>query len=179
MSLVNFPLSGVGAIYCECSSVTQHGLKDVFDNAIRIALNPPTKPKTKARGCWPWGRTTSSATTVGPARPSPPEMPVAGHAPWVNIETSSYAENWRSLLESTAEADVIFHVDGCQPILAHKLVLCSASSLFRKLFGLTQKIDLSMVAGPAQPEQKEFGALTAEDVENGRVPGFTQMSSSQ
>ena len=42
----------IGAVeYCECSARTQQGVKDVFDEAILAALEPPTSP----RGKWGWG----------------------------------------------------------------------------------------------------------------------------
>ena len=36
----------IGAVeYCECSARTQQGVKDVFDEAILAALEPPTSPR--------------------------------------------------------------------------------------------------------------------------------------
>lgn len=41
----------IGAVkYLECSALTQNGLKNIFDEAIRAVLSPPQKQQTKKKG---------------------------------------------------------------------------------------------------------------------------------
>ena len=48
----NAQAKDIGAIeYLECSALEQRGLKDVFDQAIRTVLDPPTQKKKKTGPC--------------------------------------------------------------------------------------------------------------------------------
>jgi hypothetical protein len=44
-------ISGAPHRYLECSALTQKGLKQVFDDAIRAVLNPPPRKEKKSSKC--------------------------------------------------------------------------------------------------------------------------------
>ena len=64
---------------------------------------------------------------------------LTGKAPWVEVTTSSYAEDWLKVLQDPNFYDVIFRVEGRQ-LKAHKMVLRSASTFFDKVFGALSEV---------------------------------------
>ena len=74
----------------------------------------------------------STAETEDPSTPLPPELPANEKAPWINIPSSTFAEDWAKLINKPDHADVTFELAGVS-YSAHSYVLCSASDVFRML----------------------------------------------
>ncbi|KJE97108.1 rho GTPase [Capsaspora owczarzaki ATCC 30864] len=117
----------VGAnAYVEVSALTQANVKQLFDQVIRATLSP-TRSKRK-----------NVKTIVGRSGerieiPLPPPLPKGVPAPWINVSTSTIAEDMRKLLNSPYAADVSIQC-GATTFHAHRIVLASASRFFRRLF---------------------------------------------
>ena len=71
-----------------------------------------------------------------PSIPPPPELPANEKAPWINIPSSSFSEDWGKLVNSPDHSDVVFELDAVS-YHAHAYVLCSASDVFRMLLGVS------------------------------------------
>ncbi|CAC5402033.1 RHOBTB1_2 [Mytilus coruscus] len=93
-------------------------------------------------------------------------MPPAGKAPWIEIETSTFAEDWQKMLEDPKFSDVTFLLeDGQQKLHAHKLVLCSASKYFCQILGLpNSKIN--------QLKKVDSKQISHEELNSGRIEGI-------
>ena len=56
-----------------------------------------------------------------------------GKAPWMEIESSRFDDDWHKCLQDPKFCDVTFVAEGDQRIEAHKIVLCCASTFFCKV----------------------------------------------
>ena len=61
-----------------------------------------------------------------------------GKAPWVEIETSCFAEQWLKMVQTPQHSDVVFVVEGKHRLSANKVVLSAASSFFAKVLSVTE-----------------------------------------
>jgi len=115
------------------------------------------KKKKKSGGFF--GSSSSSPKPVA----VPPVMPRAGPAPWILIQTSTYADNLKLMVNNPQFADVkfVFPTSG-DVMYGHKMILCSASSLMRRLFHISD------------PEDKR-GFIDSEILSSGGVRGFQNL----
>ncbi|XP_077993407.1 rho-related protein racA-like [Glandiceps talaboti] len=120
-----------GLHYFETSALTLKGLKDLFDNAVKVAIRESDCRKSKKKG-FGFGFGSKSKQNT----PLPPVMPPAGQAPWIEIQTSTFADHWYKMLENPVHSDVTFILEDSRQFQAHKLVLCSTSTYFCKVFGV-------------------------------------------
>lgn len=151
-------VSDIGAVgYVQCSALTQAGLRDVFNMAIRSCINPCTQARKKKGGVSFGGffrkkskvggsaaarqqrqaassSSSSSSSEPDDGRPRPPPLPpvVNLHAPWINIDASPYADNLGTLVNNELHADVLLRL-GEETFFAHRVVLLAASRTMRGL----------------------------------------------
>ena len=56
----------------------------------------------------------------------------------MEVETSTFADDWYKTLQEPRFHDVTFVVEGDRQLNAHKTVLCSASKFFAKVLGVSE-----------------------------------------
>ncbi|OWF34062.1 rho-related protein racA-like [Mizuhopecten yessoensis] len=119
--------SDLGLPYIETSALTQQGVKDGFDTAIREALISASKKTEMLK--------IRSSCCRKKQIPFPPLMPPSVKTPFIEVEPSSFADDWMLMHENPVHADVTFVLNGQHNLDAHKIVLCSACKYFRTVFG--------------------------------------------
>ena len=107
--------------------------------------------------------------------PPPPELPVNSKAPWINIPTSHLTEHWGKMVNDPNFADVEFIVGNCT-YYAHRLVLCSASDFFRRLFGIETTLKVESLMECPGWSKKRLQKITPDGVNLGMVEGIESYS---
>jgi small GTP-binding protein len=178
----------IGAVkYIENSSLTQRGIKELFTEVVRVGMSNKAISKS-GKGI----RKDNSTEYVKPA-PVPPILPKGVPAPWVNIETATIADDLCKLFESKSYSDVEFIVENSHRVSAHKIILCSASHLFCRIFGIDdseyfkhittsnclrksksitkKKRDIKEEREESK-EEREFRVIDAIAINSGEIQGF-------
>ncbi|XP_030828131.1 rho-related protein racA [Strongylocentrotus purpuratus] len=152
--------------FAETSSLTQTGLKECFDKALELAISNMTLQKNK-KGFFSFGSKYKKNIPV------PPAMPPTGLAPWIEIKTSTLGADMATILDDPAEADVVFHLDDGKSQAAHRLVLCSASDFFCRVF--EQKLP--------KVEQEDRAvrvpAFTWDEINSGSIAGISSIKQAE
>eukprot|EP00731_Ephydatia_muelleri_P009357 Em0004g1695a len=165
----------LGAIgYFECSSLTQSGLSNAMDSAVRASLSLSGHTSNRKRFNWFRKRRTtdpSGDTTSEPAIPSPPTLPKNEKAPWINVSTSTFPGDWKKLVNSEDLSDVTFLL-GPKVYHAHKYVLCGASDMFRRVFGIEDTIKATSLGEVPTWNKKRMQEVTPENICGGKVAGL-------
>ncbi|XP_060077823.1 rho-related protein racA-like [Ylistrum balloti] len=129
----------LGLCYVETSALTKQGLSDVFDTAARVVVSSlPTKTKRSHRGLF---------CCVKRESLEPPVRPSVIKAPLIEVEPSRFAQDWMAMHENPVHADVTFVIRGQHNLDAHKTVLCSSSTYFRRVFGTVNAKKMKTTVG--------------------------------
>jgi len=67
-----------------------------------------------------------------------------GFAPKIEIETSTFGDDWYRMLQDPKHCDVTFVLEDKHRLDAHKLVLCSSSKVFAKIFGISKPVKVNI-----------------------------------
>ena len=112
--------------YVECSALTGHNLKPLFDTVIRSVIGSPSGKKNSAKksGGGFFSGFGSKSTLSTPANPEPqmPAMPKGIPAPWIYPAASKISRDFGELLGDETHSNVT--IEG---FAAHKMLLVSGS----------------------------------------------------
>jgi len=155
----------IGAVrYMENSALTTHGVKSVFEEAIRACLSPAAKKKKASSSRF------NSSSNSKPA-PIPPIMPPAGKAPFIYVKTSTFAQELKTMLNNEKYSDVTFICGDENRLYGHKVILASASALMRRLLHIPYPGDKPLIdhelvsSGGFPPFQNIYTELNEANVE--------------
>jgi len=161
------------AAYMEACALTSEGLLNLFNAAVRLGINKGAQGKSSSSlssskrilGSL-FGRWKEEATPA--AVLLPPVLPPQPKSPYVHIQSASVSSDFKRLVNNGYCADVRFVVAG-KPVHGHTLMLCSASQLFRRIFGRLLEAEKGTFFQPG------LALITEEVINNGRQRGFETM----
>ncbi|KAM3940696.1 rho-related BTB domain-containing protein 3 isoform 2-T2 [Leptodactylus fuscus] len=125
---------GLGATYLELSTTNPIYVKKYIGGLLEYYIMQTMKQKSAAAK---EKRRTQALKVIPPILVQPEKLPV------MSDEPSQYMSDIRSLLDHSQCVDVIFCTADLNPVsAAHRVVLCSVSSVFMALFGVISDEDV-------------------------------------
>ena len=114
----------------------------------------------------------SNHKTEEPSIPLPPELPVNTKAPWINIPSSTLQEEWLKIVNNEHLSDIQFHYK-TDCYYGHKIVLCAASELFRRIFEIGRELGAEESLSQCNTwSKKRLNAISRQSINNGAVGAF-------
>lgn len=118
----------LGCLYKEVSAQTGDQVADAFESAVKLG-----HAKRKEEGSLSQKRSNTISNSFDPTWIPPMKSP-----PIIRIEPSTYVNDFKKVLEDTANADVLFKFeDGSPNLSAHKIMLWLTPSIFKDVLHST------------------------------------------
>lgn len=115
--------------------------------------------------------------------PPPPELPPNEKAPWINIPSSDFAQDWAKLVNNKSHSDVVFVLDD-KTYHAHRYMLCSASEVFRRMFDIegsaqsegSAKVKVESLAKCPGWNLRQLKKVNRFNINSGQLEGVQSMN---
>ena len=98
-------------------------------------------------------------------------MPENERAPWINIDSSLFSNDWGKLVNQEQFSDIVIHL-GSKQFYAHRYVLCTASDVIRQLLGVKTSVKTDGLSQCVQWPTRRLNGLTHDRINNGQEEGF-------
>uniref|UniRef100_A0A8W8N4J3 BTB domain-containing protein n=1 Tax=Magallana gigas TaxID=29159 RepID=A0A8W8N4J3_MAGGI len=152
------------APFCETSSMTQTGVEECFNTAVKRVIECGYNKTARTFGDY---TVLCLSKKKNRNEPLPPVMPLARKAPLVEVMTSTFSSDWMKALQNPVHSDVTFILEGNHKLNAHRLVLCAASKFFQKVFRFSQSEQKRH-----QLSDIEYESFSTQDLASGAVEGI-------
>lgn len=142
----------MNAPYFESSVLTHFGVSEVFENVIRVALTA-----RRSQRFW-----ITNLRNVKRPMVQKPFCPPKPSPPLVTIPKANFNEDITTLMTNSCMPDAAIKINGKIVLYVHRIVLSSASSIFKKIFTLDSSILLTNEKGEEEEVNTNLLKLTCD-----------------
>ena len=114
----------------------------------------------------------SKCDTKDPSVPSPPRLPLLAKAPPITIPNSTLPSEWLTMVNNEHLSDVQFYYK-TDCYYGHKIVLCAASKLFRRIFETDRELEAEESLSECKTWNKtRINTINKQCINDGAVGAF-------